>query len=279
MSTVVFGGLTGWIGQKIVSLLEDSIATSVRMQDRSAVRKLLDTVKPARVIISAGLTGRPNVDWCEDHVKEVIDTNVVGILTVVHECNLRNIHVTYLGTGCIYEYDNDHVIGGKGYTEEDTPNFSGSFYSKTKAMVEELLKSYDNVLTLRVRMPISEDLHPRNFVTKILKYERIVNVPNSMSILHDLLPVLIDMSAGKLTGIYNFVNPGAVSHNEIMEMYKEIVDPSHTWTNFTLDEQSQILKAGRSNCELDSSKLLSKYGVPDAKSSIRRIFRNLATNN
>ena len=42
------------------------------------------------------------------------------------------------------------------------------------------------MLILRVRMPISDDLSSRNFVTKISKYERVVNIPNSMSVLYDL---------------------------------------------------------------------------------------------
>lgn len=41
-------------------------------------------------------------------------------------------------------------------------------------MVESLLKEYPNVLTLRVRMPIVEDLlFPRNFITKIIKYDKV----------------------------------------------------------------------------------------------------------
>lgn len=273
MKFLLWGGQTGWIGQMLYRMMKDVVATQVAMQDRDKVENLLDDIKPDRVIIAAGLTGRPNVDWCEDRRKEVIQTNVVGILTIVDECCKRNIHVTYLGTGCIYQYDIDHQIGGQGFKETDQPNFSGSYYSKTKSMVEELLKAYENVLILRVRMPISDDLHPRNFITKILNYEKIVNVPNSMTILSDLLPILIDMSINTKTGIYNFINPGAVSHNEIMEMYKEIVDPNHTWKNFSLDEQSKILKAGRSNCELDCSKLLAEYpNIPLAKDSIRKIM-------
>lgn len=59
------------------------------------------------------------------------------------------------------------------------------------------MKFYPNVLILRLRMPVSDDLHPRysspnwklccissqlnldrNFVTKIAKYERVVDIPN-----------------------------------------------------------------------------------------------------
>ena len=39
---------------------------------------------------------------------------------------------------CIYEYDAEHTIGGKGFTEDDPPNFTGSYYSDTKGMVEKV---------------------------------------------------------------------------------------------------------------------------------------------
>ncbi|CAJ1952349.1 unnamed protein product [Sphenostylis stenocarpa] len=68
---------------------------------------------------------------------------------------VKPTHV-FNAVGCIFEYDSDHPLGsGIGFKELDTPNFTGSFYSKTKAMVEDLLKNYDNVCTLRVRMLIS----------------------------------------------------------------------------------------------------------------------------
>ncbi len=59
------------------------------------------------------------------------------------------------------------MTAGRGFTETETPNFSGSFYSRSKIITEQLLDSYPNVLTLRLRMPLSDDLHPRSFLTKI----------------------------------------------------------------------------------------------------------------
>lgn len=275
MRYLVYGGLTGWIGQKVVEFLcnagHNVIPTSARMGNTELLIEAIKRHRIDRVLILAGLTGRPNVDWCEDHKQETVHTNVAGVLNVVHICSKLGVHVTYLGTGCIYEYDEEHPIGGKTFTEEDKPNFSGSYYSKTKAIVEEFLQNYDNVLTLRIRMPIPGNLidEERSFVYKILNYAKIVDVPNSMSVLPDLIPVLVDMAEKGLTGVYNFVNPGAVSHNQIMELYKRHVDPEHTWTNFTLEEQAEILKAGRSNCELDASKLLSLY--PEIPSAIYSI--------
>ena len=99
-------------------------------------------------------------------------------------------------------------------------------------------------------MPVSDDLSPRNFVTKITKYERVVDIPNSNTILYDLLPAGIAMAEAKLTGVFNFTNPGAISHNEVLTLYKEFVDPNFAWKNFSLEEQAKVIKAGRSNCEL-----------------------------
>ncbi|KAL5576047.1 hypothetical protein UlMin_017746 [Ulmus minor] len=97
-------------------------------------------------------------------------------------------------TGCIFEYDNEHSLGSSiGFKEEDKPNFIGSFYSKTKAMVDELLREYENVCTLRVRMPISSDLNnPHNFITKISRYSKVVNIPNNKTVLDELLPISIE---------------------------------------------------------------------------------------
>jgi hypothetical protein len=49
-------------------------------------------------------------------------------------------------------------------------------------VVEDLIQQYDNVLQLRLRMPIDSNLqNPRNFIYKIANYAKVVNVPNSMT--------------------------------------------------------------------------------------------------
>lgn len=56
-----------------------------------------------------------------------------------------------------------------------------------------------------------------------------------MTVLTELLPVSLVMAQRKITGIVNFCNPGAISHNEVLALYKEFVDPEYTWSNFTLE--------------------------------------------
>jgi hypothetical protein len=74
----------------------------------------------------------------------------------------------------------------------------------------------DTALTLRIRMPISSKLDGRNFITKIVTYEKICSISNSMTVLDEMFPVLEDMMRNKKTGKYNMTNPGLISHNEML---------------------------------------------------------------
>lgn len=276
---LVYGGKTGWIGQKLVTILKnlghDVHCATARLEQREAIEKEIKRIHPDAIINTAGITGRPNVNWCETHQQETIRANVLGLLNLADTAYQQDIHITNIGTGCIYQYDEKHPIySGIGFTEEETPNFAGSFYSHTKIMVEELLKSYPNVLYLRLRMPISEDFSPRSFIGKIIQYPKLINIPNTMSVLEDLLPIIPIMVERQLTGIYNFVNPGAISHNQIMDLYIKYIDPSHHYENFSIEEQNRMLKVPRSNCELDAQKLLKEFPhIPNIHDSVLNIFK------
>merc|ERR1712087_951216 len=157
-----------------------------------------------------------------------------------------------------------------------------SFYSETKGYMEMILRNYPNCLILRVRMPISDDLIHRNFVTKIVKYERVVNIPNSMTVLYEMLPASLAMTKKGLSGVYNFTNPGVISHNEVLDLYTKYVDPTYKYKNFTIEEQSKVLKAGRSNNELDSTKLMRDMPegvkINDIKTAVELCMQRMQKN-
>jgi hypothetical protein len=137
----------------------------------------------------------------------------------------------------------------------------------------------DSVLNVRIRMPITDEFNKRNFITKISTYSKVCSVPNSMTVLNELLPIMIDMAKNNVCGTVNLTNPGLITHNEILEMYKEIVDPSFTWNNFTIEEQSEILASGRSNNFLETSKLESMYpNVKNIKDSVRDVLEQMVKN-
>ena len=72
----------------------------------------------------------------------------------------------------------------------------------------------------------------------------------------------------------NLCNPGLITHNEILEMYREIVDPEFKWQNFTVEEQNAILAAGRSNNHMDTYGLTLMYGseVKHIKDAVREML-------
>ncbi|RAK90433.1 NRS/ER [Aspergillus costaricaensis CBS 115574] len=223
----------------------------------------LARVKPSHVINTAGKRGDPNVDWCESHREETIRSNILGSVNLADCCFINGVHLTHLGSGCIYDYNEDHPWDGTGYTEEDEPNFTKTFYSSTKVLSEKILKHYSNVLILRIRNPIGADLHPKNMITKLASYKKLINVPNSGSIIPSLIPTMILLAKHNETGIYNFTNPEPFTHNEVMNLLKKHIWPGLQWENFTEDEQRNVLMAPRCNTTLDTSKLqgkLAEYG-------------------
>ena len=123
-------------------------------------------------------------------------------------------------------------------------------------------------------MPITDKINSRNFITKITNYQKICSIPNSMTVLPDLLPIVLDMMKKNTTGTINLTNPGLISHNEILLMYKELVDKNFEWKNFTIEEQNKILDSKRSNNYLDTTKLEKLYPeVKNIKDSLRDILK------
>ena len=220
------------------------------------------------------------IDYLEQEGKlvENVRDNLFSPLQLSLLSKKHNIHYTYLGTGCIFKFDDDNnrPFGKEenGFNENDKPNFFGSSYSIVKGFTDQLMHLLeDNVLNLRIRMPITGNVNKRNFITKITTYEKICSVPNSMTVLPELLPLVLDMMKNNQTGTINLTNPGLISHNEILTMFKELVDPNFVWNNFSIEEQKKILASDRSNNYLDTTKLESLYPeVKNIKDSVREML-------
>jgi 3,5-epimerase/4-reductase len=226
------------------------------------------------------------IDYLEKPGKlvENIKDNLYGPIVLSSICKKYGKHFTYLGTGCIFDYDDDHVYGNEvtGFKETDEPNFFGSSYSIVKGYTDRLMHELynDDVLNIRIRMPITSEINSRNFITKITNYKKICSIPNSMTVLDNLLPVMIKYALDKRKGTINLTNPGLITHNEILEMYKEIVDPNFTWENFSIDEQNQILASKRSNNCLDTTtlELDNTNNIKSIKVAVREILLTMKEN-
>ncbi len=277
MKLLIFGS-KGWIGRQFCEYLDNNnilyIESDSRADNEKDVEKEINEYKPTNIVSFIGRTygGTFNtIDYLEQPGKLVdnIRDNLYAPMILSILCERYNIHYTYMGTGCIFEYGGDEVGDAK-KREDDVPNFFGSSYSIVKGYTDRLQHMYSkNTLNLRIRMPIVNYDHDRNFITKITKYEYVCSVANSMTVLPDMFPVIADMIKKNVVGTFNLCNKGAITHNEILELYKTHVDNNFTWKNFSIEEQNKVLLSKRSNIELSTDKLYELYpNIPDIRTSI-----------
>ena len=283
---ILIYGHRGWIGNQFTDIMEKKSVIFYKGKSRvdniEELEKEICLHNPTHIISFIGRTHGSigekkytTIDYLEQEGKlyENIRDNLFSPFVLAELCIKKKIHYSYLGTGCIFTYDDKHPFGKEtnGFKEDSTPNFFGSSYSIVKGFTDKMMKLYENnVLNIRIRMPITGEENVRNFITKILNYEKICSIPNSMTVLSELLPYVLDMMKNGITGTINLTNPGLISHNDILEMYKEIIDPFFTWKNFTQEEQRKILAADRSNNFLDTTKLTIMYpNIKSIKDSVR----------
>ena len=285
MKLLVYGS-KGWIGSQFIEILKSKDIEFVNGKSRANnltdLRNEVREINPTHIISFIGRThGKigdkvyTTIDYLEQDKKLVdnVRDNLYSPLLLALVAKESGIHYTYLGTGCIFKFDEEHPFEQEinGFTENSVPNFFGSGYSIVKGFTDQIMKYFEeSVLNLRIRMPITGEMNSRNFITKITTYEKICSIKNSMTVLPELLPKVIDMMDNGMTGTINLTNPGLISHNEILDIFKEIVDPDFEYQNFSVEEQSKILAADRSNNYLDTTKLEKLYpDVRNIKDAVR----------
>jgi nucleoside-diphosphate-sugar epimerase len=293
---LIFGG-DGWIGGKACNYLKENnirfYKARCRADDIEGIRKEFSSHSDITNVMS--FIGRTHgtfegtkittIDYLEKPGKLVdnLRDNLYSPLSLAILCKEKDIHFTYLGTGCIFEYDTTHPFGEEtnGFTEVSKPNFFGSSYSIVKGYTDQLMHLFnDTTLNVRIRMPITDEYNERNFITKITTYKKVCSIPNSMTVLNELIPIMIDMASNWKTGTVNLTNPGLISHNEILEMYREIVNPDFKWENFTVAEQNEILLSKRSNNFLETNALQSMYpNVKNIRESVKDMLTLMSKNN
>ena len=287
-------GASGYVGkefERVLSVRGINFKSLRRQQiDYTSERQLkayLATHRPDFIINAAGFTGKPNVDACELQKEETMKGNVdfpKMLAQVCHELGIPWGHVSSgcIFSGCLVEQDGKWIAEKnmnqdyirkialtepnrlKGFDESFPPNFCFndgpcSYYSGTKALGEEAIKGIGSHYVWRLRIPFNEINNPRNYLTKIQTYAKVYDNLNSLSHLEDFVNACIDCWIKHVPyGTYNVTNPGFVSTRQVVESIKKILKPSREFIFWESDEEFYRLgaKALRSNCILDSNKLL-----------------------
>lgn len=232
--------------------------------EAGSLRAFLLSQKPALVVNCVGFTGKPNVDACETQQEACRFGNVTLPVRVAEVCRDLNLPLAQISSGCIYQGPRDPADPLAGFREDDPPNFSFrhppcSFYSGTKAEMEEKLRGFPNLFILRLRMPFWRVDEPRNLLSKLIRYPRILEARNSLSQAEEFVAAALELWHRRAPfGTYHICNPGSVLTSEILAKLAKAGLRSHSWKMYADPKAFQAEgHAPRSSCVLDTSKLRS----------------------
>jgi dTDP-4-dehydrorhamnose reductase len=280
-------GGSGYVGQAYQALLtrkgipfRNLKRSEVDYTDARVLTAALKADKPEFLINAAGYTGKPNVDACELHKAECLFGNAVLPGLIAQACAQTGVPWGHVSSGCIYSGARPD---GSGFQEDDTPNFTFrsnhcSFYSGTKALGEEVLAGQPGVYIWRLRIPFDHIENPRNYLTKLMRYPRLLEATNSISELTEFVAGTFACWEKRVPfGAYNVTNPGAVTTHEVVDYIRQSGVSRKEFVFFKDEGEFMQLaaKTPRSNCVLDAGKLAAVgIRLTEVHEAIARDLRN-----
>jgi len=253
MRILIFGN--GWLGNRCAQVWSGSrhrvFVSTRRIKTTDDISTEIEKYAPDVVLNAAGIVGKPNVDWCEDHQLETFVGNVRLPMMIASVCKTKNIYMLHIGTGCIYYGYKDG-----GWKPEEPAN-PIAVYTKMKYAADLALSTLPNVGIARIRMPIDSRPHPGNLIDKLISFEKVVDVENSVTVVEDMVYAFERLLEGRHEGIFHVVNPGTLKTRDLIEMYETFVDATHKNEWITADELQELglAKKTRSNNVLNTDSL------------------------
>lgn len=211
---------------------------------------VMKTHKPHILINCVGYVGENNVDDCEKDIEKCLQANTF-LPIWLGEIAFRNpVKVVHISSGCMfhYDYERQHPI-----TEELPPDYYKLFYSRTKIYSESVLNPLSlrcNILIVRIRIPLDIYPHPRNILTKLIKYQKVIDIPNSITYIPDFIKALKHLLEIDARGVFNAVSKGGLRYPKLLDIYCKHV-PDFKYAVMPLTD----LKLDRTNLLLSVRKL------------------------
>lgn len=280
-------GASGYVGGAFVRLLtkrgirfQSVSRTNVNYYERDALFNYLKNSGATFLINAAGYSGKPNVDACEIFKADCLQGNAVLPGIIRESCERAGLPWGHVSSGCIYTGTRED---GTGFTEEDKPNFcfrtnNCSFYSGCKALGEETLKGTFNTFVWRLRIPFNNEDSPRNYLSKLMQYGRLLDAVNSISHLDESVLACWQCWEKRIPyGTYNITNTGSVTTRDVVVAIKKHLLPNKEFIFF--DSEEEFMKVAvntpRSNCVLDNSKLLkAEIAISNVHDAIEKSLKN-----
>ncbi len=211
----------GFIG----SILQKELGCEIsdeEVHSYNDVEEIITKFRPEIIINCVGHTGT-NVDDCEKDLDKTLTANTFVPIILAEFTRRNNIRLVHISSGCIYHYDYSKDVP---IDENKEPDFFELFYSRTKIYAEQVLKALlpkYPILIIRIRMPLDNRPHPRNLLTKLINYKKVIDLPNSVTYIPDFIVALKHLMRISAKGIYNVVNEEPLVYQKLMDTYKKYV--------------------------------------------------------
>jgi 3,5-epimerase/4-reductase len=239
----------GFIGERLQKDLNCRIDSSM-INCFSDAEKLVKKYHPKIIINCIGLTGKRNVDDCELEKDATLLANSFVPVILAEACLRNKIKLIHISSGCIFNYD---YKKDKPINEKNQNYFFKLFYSRSKIYSEKALETLArdyNILIVRIRIPLLNAKHPKNVLDKLIKYKKVIDVPNSVTYIPDFIQALKFLIKINARGVYNLVNKGGLRYPKLTQIYQKYV-PSFKYTVINLAKLGLV----RTNLLMSTAKL------------------------
>ena len=239
----------GFIGQRLQQEFNCRIDNS-KIKCFSDAQKLIREYRPKIIINCIGISGKRNVDDCELKKDSTLLANSFVPVILAEEALRNHIKLVHISTGCIFNYNSGADLPIR---EESQDYFFKLFYSRSKIYaeraIEPLARDY-NILIVRIRIPLLNAKHPKNVLDKLLKYNQVIDIPNSVTYIPDFVKAIKHLIKIDARGVYNVVNKGGLRYPDLMKVYQKYV-PEFKLQTIALNKLGLV----RTNLLLSTSKL------------------------
>ncbi len=249
----------GYLGRR----LHEGIPSALSGRRITCLRDALTLLRrhrPKVLINAVGFIGEGNVDGCEKDPEKTLTANTfvpILLAEAALRCGVKLVHVS---SGCIFHYD---YTKDRPVTEHRVPDYFHLFYSRSKIYSERaltVLAEDFGVLIARLRIPLDDRRHPKNILDKLIRYRRVIDIPNSVTYIPDFIAALGHLIRIDARGVFNVVNKGGLRYQNLLDVYRRY-EPGFTYELIPLAD----LNLKRTNLLLSPRKL-EKTGFP-----VRRI--------
>lgn len=213
---VLIVGASGFVGSALYALFgSEAVGTycthpvpglrQLDVRDAGAVKRAVADVAPHLILHPAA---QPHVDWCEDHVAESFEINVVGAGNVAGAARVVGARYVFLSTDYVFN-------GAAGPYREDAIPDPLNVYGCHKLQAERRIAGCaDNCVIVRTCGVYGFDRHGRNFVMGLLARGRRgepMYLPSDQwgtpTYVVDLAEAVRELALSTCRGIYHVVGP------------------------------------------------------------------------